>query len=159
MIIKTLSSEETMLLGERLAGLLMPGDLVCLIGELGAGKTHFAKGVAVGLGVEDTVTSPTFTLIKEYEGRIPFYHMDAYRLESAEELEDLGYDEYLYGEGVTLIEWADRIKEALPGDRLDIVIETVGEFVDNTRLFAFTPYGGRYLDLVKGMEEIDCIRD
>ncbi len=158
-IIKTVSSEETTLLGRKLAKLLSPGDLVCLIGELGAGKTHFAKGIAIGLGIKDIVTSPTFTLIKEYEGRLPFYHMDAYRLDGAEDLEDLGYGEYFYGEGVTLIEWADRIREALPEDRLDIMIETLGEFTDNTRLFTFMPHGDRYRDLVKEMKVIDCVRD
>jgi len=156
---RTVSPEETMQLGQRLARLLGPGDVVCLTGELGAGKTHFAKGIARGLCVREVVTSPTFTLIKEYEGRMPFYHMDVYRLEGPEELADLGYDEYFYGEGVTLIEWADRVADVLPDERLDIELKIEGELLENTRVFSFAPHGRHYQDLVEGMEDFDCTGD
>ena len=105
----------------RLGGELGPGDVVALTGELGAGKTTLAKAIAEGLGVTEQVTSPTFTLIGEYSsGRLPFYHMDVYRLGSLVELTDIGADEYFYGKGVTVVEWADRIEELLPERSLSI---------------------------------------
>src|SRR5690625_3237274 len=107
--IVTKSELETMTLGEQIAERLEQGDVITLEGELGTGKTTFVKGIAKGLNIERTVTSPTFTIIKEYEGRLPLYHMDAYRLEDAEE--DIGFDEYIYGSGVTIIEWAQFIDE------------------------------------------------
>ncbi|KKM11426.1 hypothetical protein SY88_09205 [Clostridiales bacterium PH28_bin88] len=110
-------------LGARVGGLLLPGDVVCLAGDLGAGKTTLAQGIAVGLGVEGPVTSPTFTIIHEYRGRIPFYHVDAYRLERPEELEDLGLEEYIFGDGVTVIEWADRVTSLLPDNYLEVSIQ------------------------------------
>jgi tRNA threonylcarbamoyladenosine biosynthesis protein TsaE len=110
---KSYSPEETRTLARHLARRFQPGDVVLLEGDLGAGKTTFAQGVAIGLGIEDPVDSPTFTLIKEYHGgRVPLYHMDVYRIQSPEE--ELGWDEYFYGEGVTLIEWASRILPWLP---------------------------------------------
>lgn len=113
---------------ERLAGALarlaQPGTVIALDGDLGAGKTAFSQLFAKHLGVKDTVNSPTFTLIKEYEGRLPFYHMDVYRL-SLDEADELGLDEYFYGNGVTLVEWASLIEELLPQDVLRIYVETV----------------------------------
>ncbi|MFC4075299.1 tRNA (adenosine(37)-N6)-threonylcarbamoyltransferase complex ATPase subunit type 1 TsaE [Salinithrix halophila] len=112
----TNSADETRELAGRLAERFQPGDVVALEGDLGAGKTTFSQGVAKGLGIEESIDSPTFTLIKEYgEGRLPFYHMDVYRLDSPDE--ELGWDEYFYGDGVTLVEWAERIQNWLP-DRL-----------------------------------------
>ncbi|QKG85426.1 tRNA (adenosine(37)-N6)-threonylcarbamoyltransferase complex ATPase subunit type 1 TsaE [Kroppenstedtia pulmonis] len=111
--IVTTSPEETKELGHRLAQILQPGDVLALEGDLGAGKTTFSQGLAQGLGIPGSIDSPTFTLIKEYEaGRLPFYHMDVYRLEEPEE--ELGWDEYFYGQGVTLVEWAGRITPWLP---------------------------------------------
>jgi len=113
------NEEETKNLGLQFAEHLKPGFVIGLIGDLGAGKTTFAKAVAEGLGIEDTVTSPTFTIIKEYyDGRLPFYHFDVYRLKSTEEMINLGYEEYFYGEGVTVIEWADKILDLLPEDAI-----------------------------------------
>lgn len=110
---QTRSPKETQTLARNLARRLRPGDVVTLEGDLGVGKTTFTQGVAMGLGIEEPIDSPTFTLIKEYpEGRLPLYHMDVYRVESPEE--ELGWDEYFYGEGVTLIEWANRIAPWLP---------------------------------------------
>ncbi|MGG6314533.1 tRNA (adenosine(37)-N6)-threonylcarbamoyltransferase complex ATPase subunit type 1 TsaE [Paenibacillus macerans] len=111
-------------LAASLAALAQPGTVIALDGDLGAGKTAFSQLFAKHLGVKDTVNSPTFTLIKEYEGRLPFYHMDVYRL-SLEEADELGLDEYFYGSGVSLVEWASLIDELLPGDLLHIYVETV----------------------------------
>lgn len=145
------SAAQTYILGEKLAGLTEPGDVFCINGELGTGKTVFAKGLAEGLGVTDRVTSPTFTLINEYQGRRPFYHMDVYRLNSSEEMEDLGYQEYFYGQGVTLVEWAEIVKEVLPEERLDIFVERIDE--DN-RTIIFYPYGERYEFLVEELSKL-----
>jgi tRNA threonylcarbamoyladenosine biosynthesis protein TsaE len=113
--------EETQTLARRLGELLQPGDVLCLSGDLGAGKTTFTQGLALGLGIEEPVSSPTFTIIKEYEdGRLPLYHMDIYRLGEGAIHEDLGYDEYWYGEGVSVVEWAEYLAELLPEDRMEL---------------------------------------
>ncbi|MED4473749.1 MULTISPECIES: tRNA (adenosine(37)-N6)-threonylcarbamoyltransferase complex ATPase subunit type 1 TsaE [Bacillaceae] len=132
------SAEETKLIGERLASLLEAGDVLTLEGDLGAGKTTFTKGIAKGLGVKRTVNSPTFTIVKEYEGRLPLYHMDVYRLEDSDE--DIGFDEYFNGNGVSVVEWAQFIEEYLPTNRLDIRIKYNGdsrilEFLSNSSHF------------------------
>ena len=112
---ETSSTEETFSIGNALAKEAAPGDIFALIGDLGAGKTVFAKGFAKGLGVEEAITSPTFTIVCEYdEGRLPLYHFDVYRIEDPEELFETGFDEYLYGKGVCLIEWADKVIDELP---------------------------------------------
>ena len=127
-MVVTKSAMETRALGERLAGQLRPGDVVLLEGELGAGKSELARGIARGLGVTETVTSPSFTILNVYEsGRIPLYHFDWYRLESAEELYELGMDEYLGGDGIAVVEWPDRCEEAVPDTRLEIRLEEAGE--------------------------------
>lgn len=132
--IKTLKEEETKALGEKLASLLQPGDVITLEGELGAGKTTFTKGLAKGLGVEGNINSPTFTIIKEYKGgRMPLYHMDVYRLEDSDE--DIGFDEYFHGEGITVVEWAHFIEDYLPEAYLQINI-SYGE--GNSRVLEFT---------------------
>lgn len=142
--VHTSSPEETMELAKQLGKLLDEGSVITLEGDLGAGKTHFTKGLAKGLEVQRTVNSPTFTIIKEYKGRLPLYHMDVYRV--CEGDEDLGFDEYFYGEGVTVVEWASLIKEQLPTERLSIEIYHVGE--DN-REIVFIPIGKRYILLCK----------
>lgn len=147
-IIKTSSPEETAGVGEKLALLLRAGDVICLNGDLGAGKTRFAQGVACGLGVAGPVTSPTFTLINEYQGRLPLYHMDVYRLTGPLEMEDLGYEEYFYSDGVTLVEWAERVEELLPGERLDIYIKR-GTGGEESREISAAPRGERYRLLVE----------
>jgi tRNA threonylcarbamoyladenosine biosynthesis protein TsaE len=108
------SAEETIAIGRTLAASLKPGDVVALSGALGAGKTTLVKGVAEGLGVGEPVTSPTFTLIQEYDGRLPLCHVDLYRIKGSEEIEDLGLEEYFYGAGVTLIEWPEKAAASLP---------------------------------------------
>jgi tRNA threonylcarbamoyladenosine biosynthesis protein TsaE len=147
-MIETSSPEETGILGEKLGSILRAGDMICLYGGLGAGKTCFAQGIARGLGIEGTVTSPTFTLINEYYGRLPFYHMDVYRLDSVMEMDDLGYEEYFYSGGVILIEWADKINELLPEERLDITINRCPE-EEGRRRFTISPRGERYRLLIE----------
>jgi tRNA threonylcarbamoyladenosine biosynthesis protein TsaE len=128
------SVAETIALGRQIGTILRPGDVIALVGRLGAGKTHLSKGLALGLGVADSrsVNSPTFVLINEYEGRCPIHHIDAYRLTSADELSAIGFDEMLAGHCVILVEWADRVPAAMPQRTLWIEIETPDE---NTRLF------------------------
>lgn len=138
------SLEETHAFAHRLAALVTPGDIITVEGQLGVGKTAFAKALAEGLGVKEHVTSPTFTIIKEYEGKIPFYHIDAYRLEGAEE--DMGFDEYFYGSGLTVIEWAQFIDEFLPKERLEIQMNYVNE---HEREWELTPIGKHYEQLVE----------
>lgn len=118
--LKTTNSEETSQFAARLAAFLKPGDVIALEGDLGAGKTTFTKGLAKGLEIKRTVNSPTFTIIKEYKGKLPLYHMDVYRV--ADSFEDLGFDEYFDGEGVTVVEWAHLIEEQLPQERLTIFL-------------------------------------
>ena len=127
MLTVTNSAAETKALGEKLASRLKAGDVVVLEGELGAGKSELARGIARGLGVTETVTSPSFTILNVYEsGRCPLYHFDWYRLESDEELYELGMDEYLGGDGIAVIEWAERCPEAVPENVLRIRLEVTG---------------------------------
>ena len=127
MLTVTNSAAETKALGEKLASRLKVGDVVVLEGELGAGKSELARGIARGLGVTETVTSPSFTILNVYEsGRCPLYHFDWYRLESEEELYELGMDEYLGGDGIAVIEWAERCPEAVPENVLRIRLEVTG---------------------------------
>jgi tRNA threonylcarbamoyladenosine biosynthesis protein TsaE len=141
------SVEETLNLGRILGEILEPGMTVGLIGPLGAGKTIFVKGMARGLGIKDLVTSPTFILINEYEGRLPFYHIDAYRLKSAQELTcGLGADEIFYGPGVAAVEWADHIKEALPEEHLSINFTIQDK---DKRNILITPRGSRFRRLLQ----------
>jgi tRNA threonylcarbamoyladenosine biosynthesis protein TsaE len=136
--------EDTQLFSEQLAARLQPGDVITLEGDLGAGKTAFTKGLAVGLGIKKNVNSPTFTIIKEYQGNMPLYHMDVYRLEDS--YEDLGFDEYFNGNGVTVIEWAHLIEEQLPNERLNIYIYHQG---NDSRKLVIKPMGKRYEQLCK----------
>jgi tRNA threonylcarbamoyladenosine biosynthesis protein TsaE len=124
MIFKSNRLEDTQQLAGRLAELAGPGSVLVLDGDLGAGKTAFSQAFARAFGVEEHVNSPTFTIIKEYEGRLPFYHMDVYRL-SEDEADELGLDEYFYGEGVTLVEWGSLIDELLPEARLHLFMEVL----------------------------------
>jgi tRNA threonylcarbamoyladenosine biosynthesis protein TsaE len=140
MRITTQSDDETRRLGERLGALLQPGDVVGLTGQLGAGKTTLSQGIGAGLGVEEPVSSPTFALVHEYQGRYPVWHLDTYRVGSLDELIDLSWDDLLAGGGVILVEWPQRIEAALPAERLDITLRYVDE---DTRELALTPYGPR----------------
>jgi tRNA threonylcarbamoyladenosine biosynthesis protein TsaE len=138
------SPGETLEFAKRIASLLQPKDVILLEGDLGAGKTTFTKGLAKGLGIHKTVNSPTFTIIKEYAGRLSLYHMDVYRVQDA--MEDLGFDEYFEGEGVTIVEWAHLIKEQLPETFLSIYIY---HLESDKRQFEIKPNGQRYELLCK----------
>ncbi|MSM38049.1 MAG: tRNA (adenosine(37)-N6)-threonylcarbamoyltransferase complex ATPase subunit type 1 TsaE [Geobacter sp.] len=138
----TLSAEDTHALGAALGQMLVAGDFIALIGDLGAGKTHFVKGVAAGLGVtdDDPVTSPTYTLLNIYTGRIHLYHFDLYRLSGAEQVDDLGFAEYFSGDGVCLVEWAERLGDILPSEHLSISFFHSG---DDRRRLVFSAAGVR----------------
>ena len=124
----TKSAKETRAAGERLARRLRPGDVLLLEGDLGAGKSELTRGIARGLGVAETVTSPSFTILNVYEsGKYPLYHFDWYRLESAEELYELGMDEYLGGDGIAVVEWPGKCPEAVPEGAVRIRLENIGE--------------------------------
>ncbi len=130
----TNSPEETLRVGEKFAGRLKPGSVVALIGDLGSGKTTFIKGVCRGLNVVEESTSPTFTLINEYTGKFPVYHFDFYRIEKASEIYEIGSDEYFYDSGVCLIEWADKVIDFLPKNRIEIYLKNCyREGLENTR--------------------------
>ena len=124
MIIETNSEKETYELGFKMGQSVKAGQVYTLVGDLGVGKTVFTKGLAAGLGIEEPVSSPTFTIVQVYEeGRMPFYHFDVYRIGDIEEMDEIGYEDYFYGEGLTMIEWANLIEEILPEHRKDITIE------------------------------------
>ena len=123
MVFETFSETETYNMGKELAEKAVPGMIYCLDGDLGAGKTVFSKGFAHGLGIEEPVTSPTFTIIREYEeGRLPLYHFDVYRISDPDEMYAIGYEEYFFGNGVCLVEWSTLIEELIPEEAVKIVI-------------------------------------
>jgi tRNA threonylcarbamoyladenosine biosynthesis protein TsaE len=139
-VITTESDADTRAVGRALAPLVMPGDVVVLSGDLGAGKTQLTKGLATGLGVSDSVTSPTFNLLLVHEGRIPLYHFDLYRLEHPEQLDDLDYWGTLEADGVSVVEWGDRFAEAIPDECVVVRIRITG---DDTRALEMEPRGDR----------------
>ena len=122
--IETYSAEETLALGEELGRKARPGDVYTLVGDLGVGKTVLTQGIAHGLDITEPICSPTFTIVQVYEeGRMPFYHFDVYRIGAPEEMDEIGFEDYVYGEGVTMIEWANLIQEILPEHYTQITIE------------------------------------
>lgn len=139
--------EATQELAYNIAKVLDAGDVLTLEGELGAGKTAFTKGLAKGLGITRNVNSPTFTIVKEYKGKVPLYHMDVYRLEDSDE--DIGFSEYFNGDGISVVEWAQFIEEYLPEERLEITINYKDE---NSRRLEFKAFGDRYINI---LNEID----
>ena len=146
------SAQELAYIGKRMAKFLKSGDLLALDGDLGAGKTTFTQGLAEGLDIKEQVNSPTFTIIHEYQtGRLPLYHMDVYRLENYREMEDLGYEEYFYGDGVTVVEWASMIEPLLPETYLGMEISVCPE----GREIAFKPVGQRYEALIEELTGCD----
>lgn len=144
--------EQTQEFAKRLASLLQPGDVIALEGDLGAGKTTFTKGLALGLGITRNVNSPTFTIIKEYQGRLPLYHMDVYRVEDS--YEDLGFEEYFEGNGVTIVEWAHLIETQLPECLLTIHLFH-GE--NGRRRLVLEPKGSRFEQICKELFHEDFI--
>ncbi len=151
MVFQTQSASETIRIGKKIGSLLLPGDIVALVGELGAGKTQFIKGLAAGVGVGKStyISSPSFTLINEYVGKVRFYHIDLFRLKSEKEVEELGLEEYFQGGGITAIEWADKIPSLLPEEILWINICYTGK---NTRSFEMIGKGKRYLNLLEQIQ-------
>ena len=124
MVIETVSPEETFALGKKIGQAAVPGQIYTLTGDLGVWKTVFTQGVAEGLDIREPICSPTFTIVQVYEeGRLPFYHFDVYRIGDIEEMEEIGYDDYFFGQGICLIEWANLIGELLPEDRIEVTIE------------------------------------
>lgn len=124
MIIESYSPEETLELGKKIGREVQPGQVYTLIGDLGVGKTVFTQGIAQGLGIREPICSPTFTIVQVYEeGRMPFYHFDVYRIGDIEEMEEIGYEDYFYGKGFTMIEWANLIEEILPPSYHEVTIE------------------------------------
>lgn len=124
MLYETYSAEETSSLGEKIGAEAQPGDVYTLIGDLGVGKTVFTQGLARGLGITEPICSPTFTIVQVYEeGRLPFYHFDVYRIGDVEEMDEIGYEDYFYGDGIAMIEWANLIEEILPERYHQITIE------------------------------------
>jgi len=145
------SVSETLKIGRIIARDLREKDIICLFGQLGAGKTVLAKGIAEGLGIKkEKVISPTFVLIRQYRSALPFYHFDLYRLEEPEEIMNLGYEEYFYGEGVAVIEWADRLKYLLPKEYLRIELSIKK---DSQRLLKIAASGKRYEELLEAINE------
>ena len=140
-IIESRSAEETFAFGIRLGEAALPGQVICLNGDLGVGKTVFTQGFAAGLGIIEPVNSPTFTILQEYlEGRLPFYHFDVYRIADIEEMEEIGYEDCFYGNGVCLIEWAELIQELIPKEAVQVRIEKNLDYgFDYRRLFLECP--------------------
>ena len=145
------SPEQTQKLGIRIGELALPGDIFLLVGDLGAGKTCLTQGIAWGLGIKEYALSPSFVIVRELYGRLPLYHMDLYRLEHIEEIAELGLDDYLYGNGVCVVEWAERGLDMLPKEHLLIQINYLS---DTERSFQLKPDGKRYLEIVEELKHI-----
>ena len=135
--------EQTTEIGIQIGKLANPGDIICLTGDLGAGKTHLSKGIAKGLNITDHITSPTFTIVNEYEGRLKLYHFDVYRVNDADEISAIGFDEYIFSDGVSIIEWANYIDELIPEEHISINITKLPEDV-NLRKIVIEGFGDRY---------------
>ena len=143
------SPEETQKFGVSIGKVAYPGDIFMLVGNLGVGKTCLTQGIAWGLGIKEYAVSPSFVLVRELYGRLPLYHIDLYRLDHVEEIEDLGLDEYLYGNGVCVVEWAEKGLDVLPAEHLMIEISYLS---DTERGFRFKPSGQRYRELIRQMK-------
>jgi tRNA threonylcarbamoyladenosine biosynthesis protein TsaE len=154
-LIHVSKEEDTIRVGEILGGLLEPGSIVALTGQLGAGKTVLVKGIARGLKVEEEPNSPTFVIMNAYEGRIPLYHFDLYRISGIDELEGIGYEDYLFGDGVSVIEWADLVKEILPEETIKIEIKIPEEKNSNSENERYIKIEGneKWLSLFRSMVE------
>jgi tRNA threonylcarbamoyladenosine biosynthesis protein TsaE len=144
------SPEETQKLGERIGQLALAGDVFLLVGNLGAGKTCLTQGIAWGLGIKEYAMSPSFVIMRELYGRLPLYHIDLYRLDHIEESMDLGLDDYFYGRGVCVVEWAEKALSIMPAEHLLIKIDYLS---DTERSFELEPSGQRYLELVAQLKE------
>lgn len=143
------SVEDTIQLATKIASFVTPGTLITLKGDLGAGKTTFTKALGKALGVKKTINSPTFTILKIYQGTIPLYHMDTYRLEGI--TQDLGFDEYFEGDGVCIVEWPDYIKDQLPSDRLEICMYRMEDEAEDKRMFELRAFGKPYETILEAL--------
>lgn len=152
MKIKVNNLQDTKKIGKIISRCLEKGTVLCLDGDLGAGKTAITQFIAKEFGVKEYITSPTFNIIKEYEGRLPFYHMDVYRIESEDDMYDLGYDEYIYSEGVTVIEWSENIRTILPDERIDIKIDRID---DNKRIMTIEGKGVVYEKITEELKKYE----
>ncbi|MEA5096098.1 tRNA (adenosine(37)-N6)-threonylcarbamoyltransferase complex ATPase subunit type 1 TsaE [Sedimentibacter saalensis] len=152
MKIKVNNLQDTEKIGKIISRCLEKGTVLCLDGDLGAGKTAITQFIAKEFGVKEYITSPTFNIIKEYEGRLPFYHMDVYRIESEDDMYDLGYDEYIYSEGVTVIEWSENIRTILPDERIDIKIDRID---DNKRIMTIEGKGVVYEKITEELKKYE----
>ena len=152
LVCNSFSAEETRIVGASLSPVLLPGDVISLSGDLGAGKTVFVQGLAIALGVEKGVTSPTFTIVHEYEARYPIVHLDVYRLNSFQEVIDLGFEEYLDPQAIVLIEWGDAIAPMLPRRHLDLEIRRANDpEAEDERCLIFRPHGAEWIRKVQAM--------
>ena len=143
---KTFSQDETIEVGKALGKLLNKGDIVCIIGDLGTGKTVFTNGIAKSLGIKEHITSPTFTIVNEYDEKTPLYHFDVYRIADSEEMFEIGFEEYLYGEGIVVIEWADIIKDILPEEVIQVTIKKNLDLAIDARIIEVIFIGDKYRD-------------
>jgi len=144
------SPEETQRFGKELGHIAKPGDVILLVGKLGAGKTCLTQGIAWGLNIDGYARSPSFVVVNEYRGRLPMYHIDLYRLDSIAEISDIGLDDYLNGNGLCVVEWADKALELLPQQKLLIKIDLIGE---NERTLDFVSHGKRYQEMVSDIKK------
>lgn len=147
----TNSVEETIEFGKKLATHLTEGACICLDGDLGAGKTHLTKGIAMGLGITEDITSPTFTIVQEYESNLNLYHFDMYRLADIDELYAIGFEDYLRSNQIMIIEWSQNVKDALPNDRIEIFIEYTD--IPNQRKFNLEAFGNKSQKILKKLSE------
>jgi tRNA threonylcarbamoyladenosine biosynthesis protein TsaE len=145
------SPEQTRKIGKKLGELAAPGDVILLVGSLGAGKTCLTQGIARGLGIHEYTASPSFVLVREYQGKLPLYHVDLYRLDRVEEVAQLGLDDYLYGKGVCVVEWADKGLSVLPQEHLLVEMQIVSPL---KRRLSFMPEGTRYLKMLSKLKSI-----
>ncbi|WML36119.1 tRNA (adenosine(37)-N6)-threonylcarbamoyltransferase complex ATPase subunit type 1 TsaE [Clostridium sp. OS1-26] len=138
------TADSTMNLGRKLGELVHSGDIICITGDLGAGKTHFTKGIAEGLKISEPITSPTFTIVNEYEGRLKLHHFDVYRVCDPDEIEAIGFDEYIFSDAVSIIEWSNFIEELIPKEHVWVDIKKVPELGMDFRKISIKYYGDRY---------------
>ncbi len=143
--------KQTQDIGFYIGKIIRPGDILLMIGNLGAGKTCLTQGIARGMGIKEYTSSPSFVLVKEYQGKIPLFHIDLYRIDRIEEISDLGLDDYLYGNGVCVIEWADRAIDFLPAENMLIKITATSK---TSRNLEFLPYGKRYIKLLTDLKTL-----
>lgn len=141
------SPEETHEVGFKIGKRLKPGDIVCLNGDLGAGKTTITKAIAEALGIEENITSPSFTIVNEYYGDVNLYHFDVYRIDDIEEMYDIGYEEYFYSDGICVIEWANMIEDILPKERLELNLYNTSD--SDSRKIEIEAFGERYEELIR----------